>query len=156
MIQAIEERGFSYKLEDGIYFDTAQLPDYGKLAGGVKADEKFARINKNDQKRNPEDFALWKFSPKGEKRDMEWESPWGLGFPGWHIECSAMAKEYLGDTIDIHAGGVDHRPVHHTNVIAQSETANGQPFAKLWLHAEFMKVDGAKMSKSKENFFTLD
>ena len=155
MIQAIEERGFSYKLEDGIYFDTAQLPDYGKLAGGVKADEKFARINKNDQKRNPEDFALWKFSPKGEKRDMEWESPWGLGFPGWHIECSAMAKEYLGDTIDIHAGGVDHIPVHHTNEIAQSETANGQPFAKLWLHAEFMKVDGAKMSKSKENFFTL-
>ncbi len=155
MVQAIEKQGYAYTISDGVYFDTAKLEDYGILSGGVKADEDFARINKNSEKRNPEDFALWKFSNPDEKRDMEWESPWGIGFPGWHLECSAMAKEYLGDTIDIHAGGVDHIPVHHTNEIAQSEVANGVPFAKIWLHAEFMKVDGAKMSKSKGNFYTL-
>ncbi len=142
MVQAIEKQGYAYTISDGVYFDTAKLEDYGILSGGVKADEDFARINKNSEKRNPEDFALWKFSNPDEKRDMEWESPWGIGFPGWHLECSAMAKEYLGDTIDIHAGGVDHIPVHHTNEIAQSEVANGVPFAKIWLHAEFMKVDG--------------
>lgn len=155
MIQAIEEAGYTYVIDDGVYFDTARLADYGKLAGNASADEDYARINSNSQKRNPEDFALWKFSPKDERRDMEWESPWGVGFPGWHIECSAMAKTYLGDTIDIHAGGVDHIPIHHTNEIAQSEVANEAPFAHIWMHAEFMKVDGAKMSKSKGNFFTL-
>lgn len=156
LIQAIEANGHTYKIDDGIYFDTASIENYGKLAGGkVGADEDFARINKNDQKRNTEDFALWKFSPEGEKRDMEWESPWGVGFPGWHLECSAMAQEYLGETIDIHAGGVDHIPVHHTNEIAQSEAATGQEFAHIWLHAEFMKVDNAKMSKSLGNFYTL-
>ena len=151
MVKRIEAKGYTYTIDDGVYFDTAKLDDYGKLAGGVKADEDFARINKNSNKRSPEDFALWKFSPANEKRDMEWDSPWGVGFPGWHLECSAMAKEYLGETIDIHAGGVDHIPVHHTNEIAQSETANGVEFAKIWAHAEFMKVDGAKMSKSKGN-----
>ncbi len=156
MIQKIEANGHAYTISDGVYFDTSTLDDYGKLAGGVKADEDFARINKNDEKRNAEDFALWKFSPKDEQRDMEWESPWGVGFPGWHIECSAMAQKYLGDTLDIHAGGVDHIPVHHTNEIAQSEAANGAPFARIWLHAEFMKVDGTKMSKSKNNFYTLE
>ena len=155
MVKRIEAKGYTYTIDDGVYFDTAKLDDYGKLAGGVKADEDFARINKNSNKRSPEDFALWKFSPANEKRDMEWDSPWGVGFPGWHLECSAMAKEYLGETIDIHAGGVDHIPVHHTNEIAQSETANGVEFAKIWAHAEFMKVDGAKMSKSKGNFYTL-
>ena len=155
MVQAIEGAGYAYKISDGIYFDTGKLDDYGKLAGGAQADEDFARINQNDEKRSAEDFALWKFSPDGEQRDMEWDSPWGVGFPGWHIECSAMAKAYLGDTIDIHAGGIDHIPVHHTNEIAQSETANNAPFASTWLHTEFMKVDGAKMSKSKDNFYTL-
>ncbi len=155
MVKELEEKGHTYTISDGIYFDTASISDYGKLAGGVKADDDFARINKNDEKRNPEDFALWKFSPTNEKRDMEWDSPWGVGFPGWHIECSAMARQFLGDTIDIHAGGVDHIPVHHTNEIAQSETATGKPFADIWLHAEFMMVEGAKMSKSKGNFYTL-
>jgi len=155
MIKDIEKADYTYTIDDGVYFDTAKFKDYGSLAGGVKADADFARINQNDEKRNLEDFALWKFSPKDEARDMEWESPWGTGFPGWHIECSAMAKAYLGNTIDIHAGGVDHIPVHHTNEIAQSETANGVTFSDVWMHAEFMKVDGGKMSKSKNNFFTL-
>ena len=157
MIQAIEENGHTYEIDDGIYFDTSKLSDYGKLTGGTpQTSDEFARINKNSQKRNQEDFALWKFSPDGETRDMEWESPWGVGFPGWHLECSAMAKAYLGDTIDIHAGGVDHIPIHHTNEIAQSESANGVDFANIWLHGEFMKVDGAKMSKSLNNFYTLE
>lgn len=157
MIKNIDKAGYCYKTDDGIYFDTAKLSDYGKLRSkSYSANTEFARIDENNQKRNPEDFALWKFSPSNEKRDMEWESPWGIGFPGWHIECSAMAKKYLGDTITIHAGGVDHIPVHHTNEIAQSETANNVEFAKIWMHAEFMKVNATKMSKSLGNYFTLE
>jgi len=106
-------------------------------------------------KKNLTDFALWKFSPKDEQRDMEWDSPWGKGFPGWHLECSVMSRELLGDQIDIHTGGIDHIPVHHTNEIAQSEALTGKDFVNFWLHRNFIKVDGQKMSKSKHNFYTL-
>ncbi|MBI5448813.1 class I tRNA ligase family protein, partial [Candidatus Gottesmanbacteria bacterium] len=110
----------------------------------------------NPQKKNPTDFALWKFSPNDKKRDMEWDSPWGKGFPGWHIECSAMSRKHLGDQIDIHTGGADLIPIHHTNEIAQSEAATGKhPFVRLWMHGQFIMVDGEKMSKSKENFYRL-
>ena len=154
LVQALEKKGFTYAIDDGVYFDTSKMNDYGKLARlnakGLKAG---ARVDMGG-KRNSTDFALWKFSKT--KRDMEWDSPWGKGFPGWHIECSAMAMKYLGETIDIHCGGVDHIPVHHTNEIAQSEAATGKHFARLWLHNEFMLVDGRKMSKSLGNYYTLN
>jgi cysteinyl-tRNA synthetase len=155
-IQQIEAAGCAYTIEDGVYFDTTQLPDYGKLAGlnieGLKAG---ARVEMAEGKKNPTDFALWKFS-RGEKRQMEWDSPWGKGFPGWHIECSAMAVKYLGPQFDIHTGGIDHIPVHHTNEIAQAEAA-GLPFARYWMHGEFLVLkEGEKMAKSGDNFLTLD
>lgn len=156
LVQTLEKKGFTYTIDDGVYFDTARLDDYGKLTGQNQADLKAgARVEVNRQKRNPNDFALWKFSPGGVTRDMEWDSPWGKGFPGWHLECSAMAMKYLGDTIDIHAGGVDHIPVHHTNEIAQSEAATGKPFSRYWLHANHMMVEGEKISKSLGNGITL-
>ncbi len=157
LIKQLEERGYTYQIGDGIYFDTAKFKDYGKLAG-IKVDEQLAgaRVEHNPEKKHHTDFALWKFSPKTGKRDMEWDSPWGKGFPGWHLECSAMAIKYLGETIDIHAGGVDHIGVHHPNEIAQSEAATGKPFAKIWVHAQHMMVDGQKMSKSIGNIFKLD
>lgn len=155
-VEALEQRGFTYTIDDGVYFDTSKLSDYGKLARlDIDGLEFGARVA-DTGKRNPTDFALWKFSPKHEKRDMEWESPWGTGFPGWHLECSVMARELLGDTIDIHTGGIDHIPVHHTNEIAQTESLTNQPFANLWVHANHMKVDGTKMSKSLGNIYTLD
>lgn len=154
LIQRLEKKGFTYVIDDGVYFDTSKLKDYGRLARlDVKGLKAGARIEMGD-KRNSTDFALWKFS-LGRKRDMEWDSPWGRGFPGWHIECSAMAIKYLGDTIDIHCGGVDHITIHHTNEIAQSEAATGNKFANFWLHNEFMVVDGRKMSKSLGNYYTL-
>jgi len=155
-IQGLEDRGFTYKIpEEGIYFDTSKLDDYGKLARlDIEGLQSGARVDDND-KRNVTDFALWKFSPKDEQRDMEWESPWGVGFPGWHIECSAMIRELLGDTIDIHTGGIDHIPVHHTNEIAQTESLTGKPFVHYWIHRNFIKVDGHKMSKSLGNIYTL-
>ena len=156
MIKVLEEKGFIYQIDDGVYFDTSKFPAYGQLAGfDPDATKAQARIAPNPQKRYPADFALWKFSPSGEQRDMEWESPWGLGFPGWHLECSAMALKYLGKTLDIHAGGSDHIGVHHPNEIAQSEAANDAPLAKLWLHTEFLLVDGRKMSKSLGNTYLL-
>lgn len=156
LVQRLEKKGATYKIDDGIYFDTSLFPDYGPLTGQSENDTSHERIAHNDQKRQPSDFALWKFSPKDEQRDMEWDSPWGKGFPGWHIECSAMAIKYLGETIDIHTGGIDHTQVHHPNEIAQSETATGKPFAHIWAHNEFILVDGKKMSKSLGNFYTLD
>lgn len=157
MIKAIEEKGATYRISDGIYFDTTKFPGYGKMARlSLDGQEAGSRVEVNPEKRNPQDFALWKFSPKDQKRDMEWDSPWGIGFPGWHIECSAMAKAFLSDTIDIHAGGIDHIPVHHTNEIAQSETANGVQFSRFWVHGAFMMVDGAKLSKSLGNSYTID
>lgn len=156
MVKTLEEKGYTYEIEgDGIYFDTSKWEDYATQFKSGKADEEYGRINENSNKRNFRDFALWKFSPKDVVRDMEWESPWGVGFPGWHIECSAMAKKYLGETLDVHAGGIDHIPIHHTNEIAQSEVANGVPFARVWLHSKFMLVDDARMGKSKGNFYTL-
>ncbi len=156
-IQQLEQNGYTYTIEDGVYFDTAKLSDYGKLAR-LKLDElkAGARIEVAEGKRNPTDFALWKFSPKDEQRAMEWDSPWGKGFPGWHIECSAMANRYLGDHFDIHCGGIDHIPVHHTNEIAQAEGAGAkEPWVNVWMHGEFLVIDKGKMAKSGENFLTL-
>ena len=169
LVQLLEDKGYTYKITDGIYFDTSKFADYGKLSG-QRLDEKQAgaRVEANPEKRNPTDFALWKFSyPNGRdfdpnqddestRRQMEWESPWGLGFPGWHVECSAMSKKYLGQPFDIHCGGVDHIPVHHENEIAQSVAAYAVPLAEYWLHSEFLTIDGQKMSKSLNNFYTLD
>ncbi len=157
LIQTLEAKGFVYKTADGLYFDTAKLPDYGKLMSkehleGLKSG---ARVEVNAEKRHMTDFALWKFSAEGAKRQMEWESPWGKGFPGWHIECSAMAMRFLGETLDIHCGGIDHVPVHHTNEIAQSEGATGKPFARVWMHAEFLLMNNAKMAKSSGGFVKL-
>ncbi|MBI3548668.1 MAG: cysteine--tRNA ligase [Elusimicrobia bacterium] len=162
LVKRLEAKGFTYSTSDGVYFDTSKFPAYGKLVssehtfisfvGGLKAG---ARVEVNPEKRNPTDFALWKFSPKGTKRQMEWPSPWGVGFPGWHIECSAMAMKYLGETFDIHCGGVDHIPIHHTNEIAQTEGATGKPFAKWWMHGEFLLMNNAKMAKSAGGFIRL-
>ncbi len=156
IVQALEKNGLTYQTSDGIYFDTMKLPSYGRLSG-QKADEKRggARVELGEKK-NATDFALWKFSPTGAKREMEWDSPWGVGFPGWHIECSAMSKKYLGVPFDIHTGGVDHIPVHHENELAQTEGADGVLEANVWMHSEFLTVDGGKMSKSLGNLYTLD
>lgn len=156
LIQKLEDTGFTYRTSDGVYFDTSKFPSYGEMAhlkiSGLKPG---ARVTFNQEKHNLTDFALWKFSPKGEKRQMEWLSPWGVGFPGWHIECSAMAMKYLGETVDIHTGGIDHISVHHTNEIAQSEAVTGKQFARYWMHCAFLLVEGQKMSKSLKNIFTL-
>jgi cysteinyl-tRNA synthetase len=156
LIKRLEDAGYIYLTSDGVYFDTSKVKNYGYLARlNLKGNRAGARVKLSDEKRNPTDFALWKFSPKDQKRQMEWDSPWGVGFPGWHIECSAMAMKYLGETIDVHTGGIDHIPVHHTNEIAQSETATGKQFARYWMHVAFLTVDGGKMSKSLGNFFTI-
>lgn len=156
LVQKLEDRGFTYKIDDGVYFDTSKLKGYGKLArldiGGLQFGARVADTGK----KNPTDFALWKFSPKDQQRDMEWDSPWGKGFPGWHLECSAMAMDLLGEQIDIHTGGIDHIPVHHTNEIAQTEAVTGKPFSNFWIHANHIKVNGTKMSKSLGNIYTLD
>lgn len=154
-VKGLEAKGFTYIIADGVYFDTSKLSDYGKLARLDISGLQFGARVADSGKKNPTDFALWKFSPQNEKRDMEWESPWGIGFPGWHLECSVMARELLGDSIDIHTGGIDHIPVHHTNEIAQSEAFTGQPFSTCWVHANHIKVDGTKMSKSLGNIYTL-
>ena len=155
LIKQLEKKGFTYRTSDGIYFDTSKFENYGKLAllSGQSL-EAGARVEMGEKK-HATDFALWKFSPAGQKRQMEWPSPWGVGFPGWHIECSAMAVKYLGQPIDIHCGGIDHIPVHHTNEIAQSEAASGIPLANYWLHSEFLVLGKEKMAKSGNNFFTL-
>lgn len=156
MIKTLEEKGFVYKTSDGIYFDTSKYSEYGKLGNiNLKGLIEGARIGVNDEKKNITDFALWKFSKPEEKRFQEWDSPWGVGYPGWHIECSAMSAKYLGNTFDIHTGGIDHIPVHHNNEIAQSECAHGgNPLAHYWLHNAFVNSDG-KMSKSKGEFTRL-
>ncbi|OYT43681.1 MAG: cysteine--tRNA ligase [Candidatus Aenigmarchaeota archaeon ex4484_56] len=155
-IEKIEEKGYTYRTSDGIYFDTSKLDDYGKLARlNIKGLEKGKRVEFKE-KRNVTDFALWKFSPKDKKRQMEWESKWGVGFPGWHIECSAMSMKYLGEVFDIHTGGVDHIPIHHTNERAQAKAVIGKEFVRYWLHNELVMVDGEKMSKSKRNFLNME
>ncbi|MCK6579797.1 MAG: cysteine--tRNA ligase [Anaerolineae bacterium] len=154
-IRAIEANGFTYATSDGIYFDTSKLPDYGYLGRldieGLKAG---SRVD-TGEKRNPTDFALWKFSPAGSKRQMEWDSPWGIGFPGWHIECSAMAAKYLGSYFDIHCGGEDHITVHHPNEIAQSQACCNTRLANFWMHGYFLQLDETKMSKSSGEFLRL-
>lgn len=157
MIQTLEEAGYAYRISDGVYFDTAAFKDYGKL-GDIPTEqlEEGARIEKNEEKRNPTDFALWKLSQEGEKRQQEWNSPWGVGFPGWHIECSAMSRALLGRQLDIHTGGIDHIPVHHNNEIAQSEGANKKKFVNYWLHNAFITVEGRRMGKSMGNLINLD
>ncbi|TSA45984.1 cysteine--tRNA ligase [bacterium] len=157
LIEKLEEKGFTYKTKDGVYFDTSKFPNYGKLANlDIEGLKEGARVEPNPEKKNPTDFALWKLSPPDKKRDMEWKSPWGVGFPGWHIECSAMSTKYLGQPFDIHTGGIDLIPVHHTNEIAQSESAFGLPLAAFWLHSEYVLINGGKMAKSEGGFITLD
>ena len=153
-IRTIESNGYTYATSDGIYFDTSKLRNYGYLArldvDGLNAGQRV----EVGEKRNATDFALWKFSPENQQRQMEWESPWGKGFPGWHIECSAMAVKYLGKMFDIHCGGKDHIPVHHSNEIAQSEACHGTSLANFWLHGYFLETDD-KMSKSSGDFLRL-
>jgi len=202
LVRVLKNKGFTYQIDDGIYFDTAKFPTYADFAGlDLDAQKAGARVEYNPEKRNHSDFALWKFTPLGETRDMEWETPSDLiarslpkssetaslrdsvgllapaetraadvssnlevigsinpkmGFPGWHLECSAMAMSLLGETLDIHTGGIDHIPVHHTNEIAQSEAATGVQFANYWMHNNHLKVNGTKISKSLGNGFTLD
>lgn len=157
LVKKLEEKGFTYKTSDGIYFDTSKFRDYGKLGKtNIEGLESGARVEINSEKKNITDFALWKFSQPHEKRQQEWESPWGIGFPGWHIECSAMSMKYLGETFDIHTGGIDHIPVHHNNEIAQSESATGKPFVNYWLHNAFVNIEGGKMAKSEGNFVRLE
>lgn len=154
-VKALEEKGFTYKIADGVYFDTSKLVDYGKLARLDIEGLQFGARVEDTGKKNPTDFALWKSSDPAEKRDMEWGSPWGLGFPGWHLECSVMARELMGDQIDIHTGGIDHIPVHHTNEIAQTESITGKQFSQFWVHNNHLKVNGTKISKSLGNIITL-
>ena len=158
LIRILEQKGFTYKTGDGIYFDTAKFPGYAALSSqNLDALQEGARVEKNPAKRNATDFALWKFSPAGAKRQMEWDAPWGVGFPGWHIECSAMSMQFLGEQLDIHCGGIDHVDIHHTNEIAQSEAATGKKFFNVWMHGAFLNIQGGKkMAKSEENFLTLD
>jgi cysteinyl-tRNA synthetase len=154
-VEELEKKGYTYKIADGVYFDTSKLDNYGELARLDIDGLQFGARVEDTGKKNPTDFAVWKLSDPAEKRDMEWDSPWGKGFPGWHLECSVMAQELLGDQIDIHSGGVDHIPVHHTNEIAQTEAVTGKKFANYWVHANHIKVNGTKMSKSLGNIYTL-
>lgn len=160
LIQKLEEKGFTYQTEEAIYFDISKFASYGKLSGQKQKDKQVGvredvRVDPN--KRNPQDFAVW-FFRVGHFADhvMHWDSPWGDGFPGWHIECSAMSMAYLGDSIDIHTGGVDHIPVHHEDEIAQSEAATGKKFVNFWVHHNFLQVNGQKMSKSLKNYYKIE
>ena len=166
LICILEEKGYAYKISDGIYFDTSKFKNYGQLSSLDQIREG-ARVEINPEKKNPRDFALWKFSfPEGRPfdsarddeaslRQMECDSPWGIGFPGWHIECSAMSMKYLGETFDIHVGGMDIKETHHPNEIAQSEAATGKKFVNYWVHGAFILVNGEKMSKSKGNLYRV-
>ncbi|MGC8651067.1 MAG: cysteine--tRNA ligase [Minisyncoccia bacterium] len=174
LIKALEKNGFTYKTSDGIYFDSSKLKDYGKLTGMNfttlnQALQAGARIEISPEKKNITDFSLWKFSPQDVKRQMEWNSPWGIGFPGWHIECATLNLKFLAQafrgkqlvpekaqTIDIHCGGIDHIPIHHTNEIAQVEAVTHKPFVKYWLHGEFLKLPKARMGKSEGNAILLN
>ncbi|MDR0304793.1 MAG: cysteine--tRNA ligase [Chitinispirillales bacterium] len=156
MVQKLVEKGYTYETADGIYFDSSKFSNYAKFARlDIENLQEGHRIEAGDKK-NKTDFALWKFSPKDKKRAMEWESPWGVGFPGWHIECSAMSLKYLSQPLDIHCGGIDHIPIHHTNEIAQVEAATDKEFCRFWIHGEFLVIENGKMSKSGDNFITVD
>lgn len=157
LIEILEEKGYTYKISDGIYFDASKFPNYTELSkqnlDEIKAG---ARVEMVKGKKSLTDFALWKFLPKNSKRQMEWDSPWGKGFPGWHVECSAMSMKALGPTFDIHTGGIDHINIHHTNEIAQSEAASGRKFVNYWVHHAFLMVQDEKMSKSLGNLYTVE
>lgn len=154
VVQSLLDKGYAYETEDGIYFSVEKFPDYGKLSGINLADQRHgARVEVNSFKRHPVDFALWKKASPNHLQ--QWDSPWGKGFPGWHIECTAMSKKYLGEVFDIHTGGVDHIPIHHENEIAQAECWLGHPAVHYWMHSEFMLIDGGKMSKSLGNTYTI-
>ncbi len=152
IIQKLSDKGFTYTTSDGVYFDTAKDSNYGKLGGLAPIDEtdEHSRIGINAEKKSSRDFALWKFNS-----ELGWDTPWGRGFPGWHIECSGMAMKYLGESIDIHTGGIDHIAIHHNNEIAQSENATGKPFSTFWLHGDFLNIEGAKVAKSAGNSIYL-
>ena len=154
-VKGLLEKGYAYETSKGIYYDISKFKAYGQL-NDIKLEDKLAgaRIEVDDEKRSPADFALWVKAPK--EHIMQWESPWGMGYPGWHIECSAIGKKYLGDKIDIHTGGVDHRAVHHENEIAQSDALEGHKVVDRWMHLEFLQVDGGKMSKSLKNIYTIN
>ncbi|MEK7188618.1 MAG: cysteine--tRNA ligase [Patescibacteria group bacterium] len=160
LITKLEEKGYAYKTDSGVYFDVSKFENYTKLSGQKLADllvKAREDVVVDTQKKNPADFALWVLTIGiHQNHTMRWESPWGTGFPGWHIECSAMSMKYLGETIDIHTGGIDHIPIHHTNEIAQSEAATGKQFVHYWIHNEFLLIDGKKMSKSLGNLFTIE
>lgn len=169
LISELEAKGYAYIISDGVYFDTSKVEEYNKLSHLPLTElREGARVEVNDEKRNATDFALWKFSYAGgrafdagldnvsARRMMEWPSPWGFGFPGWHVECSAMSLKYLSDRLDIHCGGIDHINIHHTNEIAQSESATGHKFFNFWMHCAFLNIAGGKkMAKSEDNFLTL-
>jgi cysteinyl-tRNA synthetase len=158
MIRTLEARGVTYRIADGVYFDVARFPRYAELARlDLSAQHGGSRLGGVEGKRHPADFALWKFAKPGEKRQQEWDSPWGRGFPGWHIECSAMSTKYLGTTFDVHTGGVEHLPVHHTNELAQSEVALGvHPWVQVWMHQDWLVFGADKMSKSLGNIWVLE
>ena len=160
LIKRLVDKGFAYDTPEAVYFDVAKFPRYGELSGQRLADKLVAArqdVQTGSHIKNPVDCVLWfKLAGRFEKHVMKWDSPWGAGFPGWHIECSAMSMRYLGETFDIHTGGEDHIPVHHTNEIAQSEAATGKPFVKYWMHSAFLTVDGQKMSKSLRNMYRVE
>ncbi|MGB9743373.1 MAG: cysteine--tRNA ligase [Minisyncoccales bacterium] len=156
LIKQIWKNGYAYQIDDGVYFAVQKFKKYGQLSGNTLEKLKAgARVGVNPQKKHPADFALWKFTLPGIKRQMEWDAPWGRGFPGWHIECSAMSMKYLGKTFDIHTGGEDNIFPHHESEIAQSEAATGKKFVRFWFHTKFLKIEGEKMSKSLKNFLTI-
>lgn len=160
LVKVLEQKGYAYRLSDGMYFETEKFLEYGRLGRrDLRRLLPGARVEMNLEKHGASDFALWKFSPDpaegGKPRQMEWDSPWGKGFPGWHIECSAMSMKYLGSTFDIHTGGIDHQSVHHNNEIAQSQAATGKPLARYWLHNNFLNFKDKKMAKSAGTFVRL-
>ncbi len=153
-VKELEKKGYTYRIDDGIYFDVQKFSKYGELSNKDLSSVGINRIDENDQKYHPFDFALWKFVDPS--HIMKWDSPWGVGCPGWHIECSAMGEKYLGNKIDIHTGGIDHKPIHHENEIAQNDCKVGKRVVDKWMHCEFLQVDGGKMSKSLNNIYTID
>jgi len=157
LIKRLESKGFTYNSAGNVYFDISKFHDYGKLALRDRQDlTAGARVAVDPNKKNAHDFVLWFTNSKYEDQAMQWDSPWGRGYPGWHIECSAMSMKYLGDQFDIHCGGIDHIPIHHTNEIAQSEAATGKKWVNYWMHNEFLIMNKGKMAKSAGNFITLD
>ena len=153
-IKKLEEKSYTYMTKDGLYFDTMKFKGYGKLSNKDMTEKGVARIEENDEKKHPFDFALWKFVEPN--HIMKWDSPWGVGCPGWHIECSVMSTDILGEHIDIHTGGIDHKTVHHENEIAQNDACMGHEVVKCWMHCAFLQVDGGKMSKSLNNIYTIE